>query len=53
MDQGGVRPMPLVNKPIAMVDDMASEHSMLRSSTSAEAPFSMPTVGVMQKVTRF
>lgn len=53
MDQGGVRSMPLMNKPIAIVDDMASEHSMLRTSASAEAQFSMPTVGVMQKVTRF
>ncbi|KAJ1686494.1 hypothetical protein LUZ63_017884 [Rhynchospora breviuscula] len=53
MDQGGVRPMPLMNKPIAIGDDMPSEHGMMRTSASAEPQFSMPSVGVMQKVARF
>lgn len=45
--------MPMMNKPIAIVDDMPSEHGIIRTSSSAEAQFSMPTVGVMQKVTPF
>lgn len=53
MDQGGARPMPMMNKPIAIVDDMPSEHGIIRTSSSAEAQFSIPTVGVMQKVTPF